>query len=169
MHCPKCGKVHLEPFSRTYQRNIIFLVGNILIKFKITLPRVKCSNCNSTHVLLPDFCIPLKQYSKQAVLSIAMDASATSDEDVANKLNIDSKQIRRFVNVVKSSQNNILLLYHKYLADFKLQLNDKSSIKDIIVAIPENFTELFFKEFRTIFLYVKNKRNLYMQYHRLSI
>ena len=45
--CPKCGKVHLEPFLTTYKRNIIFRIENVLVKIKITVPRVKCSNCNS--------------------------------------------------------------------------------------------------------------------------
>ena len=168
--CPKCGKVHLEPFLSSYQRTIIFRIGNLLANIKLAIPRVKCSNCNSSHALLPDFCIPLKQYSNQAILSIASDASKTSTENVAEQLNIDSKQVRRFVNIVKANKNNILFIYHKYIVYFKLHLFSNSNITDIILEIPQNFNQLFFKEFRYIFLYnITNKRKLYMQYKKLSI
>ena len=67
--CPKCGKTHLEPFLSSYQRNVIFRIGNLLVNIKLSIPRVKCCNCGSTHALLPDFCVPLKQYSNQAIVS----------------------------------------------------------------------------------------------------
>ena len=165
--CPKCGKLHLEPFLTTYKRNIIFRIENVLVKIKITVPRVKCDNCNSTHALLPDFCIPLKQYSNQAVLSIASEADKTSTEDVATKLNIDSKQVRRFVNIVKSNMNNILLIHTKQEASFKSKIDCNSSVNVIIESLPENFTELFFEEYSYVFLYIKNKRELYMQFKKL--
>ena len=165
--CPKCGKVHLEPFLTTYKRNIIFRIENVLVKIKITVPRVKCSNCNSTHALLPDFCIPLKQYSNQAVLSIASEAGKTSTENVATKLNIDSKQVRRFVNIVKSNMNNILLIHTKQETSFKSKIDCNSSVNVIIESLPENFTEIFFEEYSYVFLYVKNKRELYMQFKKL--
>ena len=168
--CPKCGKIHLEPFLSSYQRNIIFRIGNLLIIIKLSIPRVKCSNCNSTHALLPDFCIPLKKYSNQAILSIVSDANKTSTENVAEKLNIDSKQVRRFVNIVRANKNNILLIHHKYLKYFKLQLSSASDITNIISGMPQNINELFFKEFKSIFLYnIKNIRKLYMQYKKLSL
>jgi len=165
--CPKCGKPHLEPFLSNYQRNIIFRIGNVLVNIKLLIPRVKCSNCHSTHALLPDFCVPLKQYSNQAIISIATEAIQTSTDVVAENLNIDSKQVRR---IVKSNKNHILLIYHKYLEFFKLKSSLILFFVDIISNIPKNFNELFFLEFKFIFLYdIKIKRKLYMQYSKLSI
>ena len=142
--CPKCGKVHLEPFLSFYQRNVIFRIGNLLVNIKLSIPRVKCCNCGSTHALLPDFCVPLKRYSNQAIISIATEASITSTEIVAEKLNIDSKQVRRCVNIIKSNINNILLLYHKCMEYFKSKIFSNSSIADILYSMPQNFVELFF-------------------------
>ena len=168
--CPKCGKCHLEPFSSSYQRNIIFKIGNLLVNIKLHIPRLKCHNCNSTHALLPDFCIPLKQYSNQAILSIVDDATKTSTNNVAEQLNIDSKQVRRFVNFLKTNKNNILLIYHKYSQKFKLKLIIDSTMNDILFLIPKDFNRLFFREFKYVFLYnIKNNRKLYMQYKKLSI
>lgn len=69
----------------TYQRNVIFKIENILLKFKICVPRLKCSNCGSTHAVLPSFCVPFKQYSKQAILEIVTETSESSTETLACK------------------------------------------------------------------------------------
>ena len=87
--CPKCAKTCLDCFSSSYSRNVIFKIDNILIKIKISVPRLICKNCNSTHAVLPDFCIPLKQYSKQAILDMVSMALKTSTDVVANTLNIE--------------------------------------------------------------------------------
>lgn len=163
--CPKCGKTHLKIFSSTYSRNIIFKVNNVLIKVKITIPRLICENCNSTHAVLPDFCVPLKQYSKQAILDIASLALNTTTESVANNLNIESKQVRRFVNLVKKEVNNIGLINKILDSKFK----NSTKLYTIIKHLPKEISKIYFENFNTIFLYENNKRNLYIRYSKLSI
>lgn len=167
--CPKCEKKHLEPMESTYQRNVIFKIENILLKVKICVPRLKCSNCASTHAVLPSFCVPFKQYSKQAILEIVTATSESSTESVAEKLNIESKQVRRFVNIVKGSINNISQLSKIYPSKFEMSITINSSLHTIITLLPNNFEELYFKEFRIIFLYKKIKRKIYMEFKKLSI
>ncbi len=167
--CPKCELTHLQPMQSTYQRNIIFKIDNILIKIKIPVSRLKCSNCGTTHAVLPDFCVPFKQYSEQAILEIASEASASSTEVVANNLNLDSKQIRRFVNVVKSFKNDILLLSNKFPTVFQYPIDNTAKLHDIIAALPSNFDELYFREFRNVVLYIKTERKIYIKYHILSL
>lgn len=167
--CPKCAKKHLIPMESTYQRNVIFKIENILLKIKIFVPRLKCSNCGSTHAVLPSFCVPFKQYSKQAILEIVTATSESSTESVAEKLNIESKQVRRFVNIVKDSINNISQLSKIYPSKFENYITVNSSLHTIIQALPNDFEELYFKEFRIIFLYKKIKRKIYMEFKKLSI
>lgn len=167
--CPKCGKKHLIPMPSSYQRNIIFKIENIFLKFKICVPRLKCSNCGSTHAVLPSFCVPFKQYSKQAILEIAIQATESSTETVSESLNLESKQIRRFVNIVKHSINNIKQLSKIYPAEFKNNTTIDFNLNTIIQELPKNFDELYFKEFRVIFLYKKIKRKIYMEFKKLSI
>lgn len=163
--CPKCGKTHLRIFSSTYSRNIIFKINNLLIKINISIPRLICENCNSTHAVLPDFCIPLKQYSKQAVLNIANIALKTSTEDIANKLNIDSKQVRRLVNLVKKQVHNICLINRMLNSKFK----NSTKLYTLLKYLPKDISKIYFANFNTIFLYEANKRNLYLRYAKLSI
>lgn len=167
--CPKCGRTHLVPMQSSYTRKIVFKIENLLIKLNITVPRLKCSNCGSTHAVLPSFCVPFKQYSKQAILEIASEASITNTETVANNLNIDEKQVRRFVNLVNNARNNILLISNTYPNQFNKKIDSTSKLSNIISEIPSNIDEIYFEEFRSIFLYEKSKRKIYMQYHKLSL
>ena len=165
--CPKCGNIHLIPMESTYKRNIIFRIGNILLKFKITIPRLICENCSSTHAVLPDFCIPFKQYSNECILSVAEEASITSTEKVADKLNIEPKQVRRLVNIVKANKNNILLIYQMYKNKFNENIDLSFKLYILIQALPSNITELYFIQFKSIFLYLQNKRKIYINYQKL--
>ena len=167
--CSKCGKKHLAPMESFYQRNIIFKVSNLLIHLKIQIFRMKCSNCGSTHAVLPDFCIPFKRYSKQAIIEIAIEASETSTENISERLNIDPKQIRRVVNIVKDANNNILQLSKIYPTKLKNNITIDSNLHTIIQELPKDFEELYFKEFRVIFLYKKIKRKIYINFKKLSI
>ncbi len=163
--CPKCGKIHLNIFPASYHRNVIFKINNLLIKVKIEVPRVICSNCNSTHAILPDFCIPLKQYSKQAILEVSAIASKTSTQQVADSLNLDGKQVRRLVNLVKVQVNKLNLINHILGCE---QMED-SKLYELIKVLPENITQIYFENYNTIFLYENSNRKLYLRYAKLSI
>lgn len=168
--CPKCEKKHLSPIQSSYQRNMIFKVSNLLIHLKIPIFRMKCSNCGSTHAVLPNFCVPFKQYSKQAILEIVIEADNSTTEAVANKLEIEPKQVRRMVNLVKSCKNKILHISKVYLSEFVVNINNNNTkLGEIIKILPDIFNELYFKEFGTIFLYVHAKREIYIQIRNLSI
>ena len=131
---------------------------------------MKCSNCGSTHAVLPNFCVPFKQYSKQAILEIVIEADNSTTEAVANKLEIEPKQVRRMVNLVKSCKNKILHISKVYLSEFVVNINNNNTkLGEIIKILPDIFNELYFKEFGTIFLYVHTKREIYIQIRNLSI
>lgn len=165
--CPKCGKTHLKLFNSSYSRNVTIKINNILITVKLVIPRLVCENCGSTHAVLPDFCVPLKRYSKDTILEIVNMAIEKGTEETSATLNIEAKQVRRFMNIVKSTLCNLSLLAYelKVTIDFiQYKLNDLYSL---LKQIP-NITEKYFEEFRSIFLYEKTKRNLYIEYSKLS-
>ena len=165
--CPKCGKNHLKLFNSTYSRNVILKINNILIKVKLVVPRLICENCSSTHAVLPDFCVPLKRYSKDAIIEIVNLAIEKGTEEVAATLNIDSKQVRRFINVVRSAICNLSVLAYKLKVTMEFILYKLKDLYRLIKQIP-NITEKYFEEFRTIFLYEKKRRELYIEYSKLS-
>ena len=165
--CPKCGKTHLKIFCSKYSRNIILKINNILIKVKVIVPRMICDNCGSTHAVLPDFCIPLKQYSKDAIIEIVGEAVSTSTEETANSLNIDSKQVRRLVNLVKSFVPNLSLLINILQLKINIMEYFLENLYTLLKQLPD-ITKIYFEYFRTIFLFKQNKRYLYIEYAKLS-
>ena len=101
----------------------------------------------------------------QAILDIASLALNTTTESVANNLNIESKQVRRFVNLVKKEVNNIGLINKILDSKFK----NSTKLYTIIKHLPKEISKIYFENFNTIFLYENNKRNLYIRYSKLSI
>ena len=168
-HCPKCGYIHLSPMQSSYSRNIIFKIENLLIKVKISVQRLICNNCGSTHSILPSFCVPFKQYSKQAILEIVSQADKTSSQVVADKLNIESKQVRRFIKLFYSFKNDILLLYQMYPNEFNQKFDKAFNASVVISSLSTSFENIFFKEFKKIYLYIKVQRQIYITYEKLSI
>ena len=159
--CPKCGKKHLNFFPSKYSRNVIFKIGNILVKIKILVPRLICNNCNSTHAILPDFCVPLKRYSKQAILEISSMALKNSTQETADTLNLEAKQVRRFVNILKKQKDKLKFISSK--------LSKSRNLYILIKRLPKNINEIYFKNFKQMFLYECSKRYLYLKYIKLSI
>ena len=129
---------------------------------------MKCSNCGSTHAVLPNFCIPFKRYSKQAILEITTQANESSTEIVANSLDLEPKQLRRMINTVKKLANNILHISNVYPTKFKVSISQNLSLSEIIKALPNDIDELYFKEFKTIFLFIQLRRKIYIMFSKLS-
>ena len=165
--CPKCGKTHLKLFNSSYSRNVTIKINNILITVKLVIPRLVCENCGSTHAVLPDFCVPLKRYSKDTILEIVNMAIEKGTEKISAILNIEAKQVRRFINIVKSTLGNLSLLVYKLKVTIEFIQYKLNDLNKILKKVPY-ITEKYFEEFRSIFLYEKTKRNLYIEYSKLS-
>lgn len=152
--CPKCGKTHLKIFNSSYSRNVIIKVNNVLIKVKLVVPRLVCENCGSTHAVIPDFCVPLKRYSKDTILEIVNMAIEKGTEETSATLNIEAKQVRRFMNIVKSTLCNLSLLAYELKVTIEFIQYKLSNIYNLLKQIT-NITEKYFEEFRSVFLYKK--------------
>lgn len=166
--CPKCGKTHLRLFNSSYSRNVIIKVNNILIKVKLVVPRLICENCGSTHAILPDFCVPLKQYSKDTILEIVIKATESSVDNIANDLNIEARQVRRFISLVKSFLPRLSLL----AKELEIIINFiEITLKNLSILLNKmsNITETYFNSFKSIFLYRPIRRFLYFEYVKLSV
>ena len=59
-NCPNCKAKSNFSFHGSYVRNISFIRENKIYDFKVTVTRVICNSCGSTHALLPSFIVPYK-------------------------------------------------------------------------------------------------------------
>lgn len=70
--CPNCGGV-LRPRDRT-PRKVIDADGETTTYY---LRRLRCRDCDASHLALPDFIVPHKRYSKQAIEMALTDANSS--------------------------------------------------------------------------------------------
>lgn len=88
VECPKCHQIHVLSFYGTYKRSYYTDSGRITIHAQ----RCICSNCNSTHSILPSFTIPYSSVS----LPDACDIISSDDiDDIMIRLSISLDTIRR--------------------------------------------------------------------------
>ncbi len=98
-------------------------------------------------------------------MEISSIASKNSSQAVADALNIDSKQVRRFINLVKKQIDNVKLLSNILNSKFR----NFTKLYTFIKYLPKDISKKYFENFNTVFLYEHFNRNLYLQYAKLSI
>lgn len=105
--CPYCESRELVSYG-SYQRNVISFGEDHLIARLLTVKRVYCKSCKTTHALLPDFIIPYKQYSMPLIITIITYLKEHTLLKTEEYFNIN-------INVIKS-------MYHQYLKFYLLLL-----------------------------------------------
>lgn len=83
IRCPKCHEIHVLSFYGTYNRSFYTDNGKVTIHAQ----RCICSNCNSTHSILPSFAIPY--------LSVSLPDAC----DIISSDNIDYTMVRLSISL----------------------------------------------------------------------
>jgi|LGOV01.1.fsa_nt_gb transposase-like protein len=69
--CPFCGAKEPQwKHHAFYDRYIIEFTNSKVIVNTVTITRLRCDSCNSTHALIPDFLIPYSSYSLTFILAV---------------------------------------------------------------------------------------------------
>jgi len=68
--CPGCGAKDCCGYHGSYERALISINDGMRTDEIISIDRVLCSSCESTHALLPDILIPYGSYSLRFVLYV---------------------------------------------------------------------------------------------------
>ena len=61
--CPRCGRRGDFTSHGSYRRNLVKLMLGIPVETVITIKRVKCRSCVTTHAIIPQDVVPYRQYS----------------------------------------------------------------------------------------------------------
>lgn len=152
-NCPNCNaKAHFS-YHGSYTRNISFILEHQSFDFKVSVARVICNSCGSTHALLPNFIIPYKIFSRESILNVVSSASSSSVPKTAEKLNISFQLIYSFFALILSffsyvdSLNREQSLYQNF---------DKTYFTlNCLVICDDDFCVNFFKHYKWIFLMTK--------------
>ncbi|MEG0578398.1 MAG: DUF6431 domain-containing protein [Niameybacter sp.] len=66
--CPKCGAKHAMRRHGFYTRHVLTIENNTFHDHTLSVLRLQCTSCNSTHAVLPMDVIPYSIYSLSTVL-----------------------------------------------------------------------------------------------------
>jgi len=68
--CPRCRAIGKLSDYDVYERNHVTIADDIMVETRVSVRRVECSSCGSTHALLPDTLIPYNPYTLVFKLSV---------------------------------------------------------------------------------------------------
>lgn len=151
--CPKCKAKANFSYHGSYTRNISFICDTGVLEFKVTVTRVICNSCGSTHALLPRFIVPYKIYSFESILYTVSYAYSTSVLKTAEKLNLSFQLIYSFIFTFVSFFNHADSLNrekHTYN-----NFNQAYFFLNCLDICNESFYSEFFKRYMWIFLMTK--------------
>lgn len=140
--CPNCYS-HNFSFFGSYSRNLIVLHNDAFIDLTINIKRVLCKSCNHTHALIPNFIVPYKVYTKDAIVfCLYKYCNYNNLSKVQNIFNVDRQLILNWKN-----QFNI---YLSFICTFYSSVDIKYILNMLFIDV--NFCFEFFIKFMKIFL-----------------
>lgn len=103
--CPVCessGNLHVHSY---YRRNLIDFIDGNAVHHEITITRLQCDSCGSTHSILPDFIIPYCSYSLFFILQVlgSYFLHLCSVEKLCEKFSITLRQLYKWLALFHAS------------------------------------------------------------------
>ena len=97
--CPGCESAGNLKIHSYYKRNLIDFIDGRVVHHEITITRIQCDSCGSTHAVLPDFIIPYCSYSLFFVLRVlgSYFLHLYSVEKLCEKFSITQKQLYKWI------------------------------------------------------------------------
>lgn len=141
--CPNCQKSDFK-YYKGYERNVIEN-GK---EYRIELKKVKCNHCNKRHVIVPDFLVPYKQYSRKTI-------NKTIEKRVIGKETVN--QIKKETGVSRQLQ----LIWKKQF----MKIKSKVETTLTVFAIQEILKKIR-KEHRFIKKYYQKNGEIYLMKKR---
>lgn len=98
--CPKCNAKGSMIRHADYERNVITFEDDTVTYSNLTILRVKCKSCGSTHALLPGNLIPYKQFDYSTFIAFLKNYFIYEENASAlsKKFNISFQNIYSFIN-----------------------------------------------------------------------
>lgn len=156
--CPHCNaKNKLVRFGK-YNRNLSVLVDNTLENYCVSVQRVICKSCGSTHALLPDFIVPYKIMAVFSIAKIVQNAAISSAYKLAETINLSYQAIYSYIAVVLAFFTDFKILNNSKEYKPSQNFNEKYFLQNCIVLSSTQF-KLDFFEFFNWALFMSKFRN----------
>ena len=99
-NCPKCKAKSNFSYHGSYIRNISLIREEKNYDFQVSVTRVICNSCGSTHALLPAFIVPYKIFSLDSILYVVQNSMLSSVIALSEKLKISIALIYSFIALI---------------------------------------------------------------------
>ena len=154
--CPKCHAKANFSIHAYYNRNIVFISknDNSIHEYNLSVTRVICNSCASTHALLPGFIVPYKSFSLSALLYIVSSVATSSVYHMANNLSLSYQFIYSILAIFFSFFYQVDLLNRE--TNFsKNNFNINYFSLNCLSLCNYDFLQLYFLHYNWIFLMTK--------------
>lgn len=137
--CPKCGSKHSWIRHAKYERTLVIQENNLFIDQRITILRLKCTACKSTHALLPGDIVPYVIHSFSCIIKLLSEyyLKKLSVLSIAKKYNLSFQLIYSFIN-----------RFIAFMNDCYSTLRILSIIKGIFVRSPKEMIKMIIRHFK---------------------
>lgn len=137
--CPKCGAKHSWNRHATYERHLVIQENNMFIDTRLTILRLKCTSCHSTHAILPADVIPYVIHSLSCIVKLLVSHYVHSESilSLAAKYGLSFQLIYSFLHGFLSYMDICYLTLRTLLL---LKGTLAISPSTILTIISQNFT-----------------------------
>jgi len=148
--CPKCGrKLDVFVSHGTYERNLSIFLNSKIINTKITVTRVKCKSCGSTHAILPHFIVPYKIMASPSIINIVSEAAKTTVLAAAEKFKISYQIIYTYLHLIYSFFDDTSMVSKQH---YSRNFSEEYLKSNIATIVDSDFKKNFFSYHKWIYL-----------------
>ncbi len=154
--CPCCGAKNSFTRHATYERNICTLESDTFFDQKLSILRLYCKSCDTTHAILPAGTIPYQYFSFLCVLTGLSEyfVREKSTLNIAMKHDISVQMVYLFIARFIAERVSCISFIQAY---FSISLESTDSSKQILEFIMNKFTgigflKMYFSHTKQIFL-----------------
>lgn len=146
--CPVCestGNLHIHSY---YKRTLIDFIDGKPVRHEITITRLQCDSCGSTHAVLPDFIIPYCSYSLFFILQVLAHyfLHICTVEKLCEKFSLTLKQLYKWISLFHAHKEQLLgFLENLKVSDktFLFQLAKREGYSDFASSFVSKFSFSF--------------------------
>lgn len=147
--CPCCGAAHSCSIFAYYNRQLIDIRDRNVVEDSLCVPRLLCSQCESTHAVLPDPIIPYGRHSLFFILHVlaARNLHCCPVEKLCETYGISERTLYRWQKLFEE---------HRLEWQGRLRFEEKSLREAILTLVRREpfsaFAEAFFRKTGITFL-----------------
>ncbi len=109
--CPKCKAKGTMKYHACYKRFINSFLTDSFSNSRLTILRVKCTSCDSTHAILPGDLIPYKQFNYSSFMIVLKKyfLNRESGYELSKKYNVSYQTIYSFIKTFLAFKDDVFV------------------------------------------------------------